>query len=283
VPILARDYLIWTDQYSYLNAPRESDCQGTQPCGRVHVVRGLHGAGLVDCGSVHAEHFPVRKILVALCHWSIARRIKHRFFIWWQSFPSSDARRMWLTLSGTADAKTPSAGPGDHKADEPSPVPPAVPLIDEEVQPVAPIAESNPTPARPPSDPTSTPLAGQMSRDRLSRPTYLVASVRPAVVCIQTGSGSGSGFIINQYGTIVTNRHVVGRHPRVMVRLDDGRRVCGQVSRFHPAPDIAIARITAPHLQSFPLTDAHRVPVGAEVTAFGFPLDSSIGPAITVT
>ena len=81
----------------------------------------------------------------------------------------------------------------------------------------------------------------------------------------------------------MTNRHVVGHDPRAIVRLDDSRRINGRVSRLHPAADLAIVRITAPHLESVPPADAHRVPVDAAVVAFGFPLDSPIGPEITVT
>ncbi len=111
----------------------------------------------------------------------------------------------------------------------------------------------------------------------------LVQAVRPAVVRIQTSCGSGSGFIIDAHGNIVTNRHVVGHNPRVVVRLDDGRRIDGRVSRVHPSADLAVVRITAPHLEAVPLADAHRVPVGALVVAFGYPLADAIGPEMTVT
>lgn len=224
-------------------------------------------------------HFAIGGLLVAL---SIA------LLIWWQSFPSSEGRQIWSMLFGAAGAKSPSADPADHGSAEPSPATEADQPTAEDAPPDALTTEADPAPASPPTDPppqpTSSPaLSGQMSGGRPPVLTDLVASVRPAVVCIQTASGSGSGFIINEHGTIVTNRHVVGRHPRVTVRLDDGRRIGGRVSRLHPAADLAIVRITAPHLQSVPLTDAHRVAVGASVAAFGFPLDSSIGPEITVT
>ncbi len=190
-------------------------------------------------------------------------------------------------LFGASGAETPSANPANPSPADPSPfTEPGEPVV-EDVPPALPTTESGPAPDRPPSEPPSQPTPattpGQVSGDRPLTLTDLVASVRPAVVCIQTNSGSGSGFIINEHGTIVTNRHVVGRDPRVMVRLDDGRRISGRVSRVHPAADLAIVRITAPHLQSVPLADSHRVPVGASVAAFGFPLDSSIGPEITVT
>lgn len=116
----------------------------------------------------------------------------------------------------------------------------------------------------------------------------LVVVVRPAVVRIQTASGSGSGFIINAHGTIVTNRHVVGHNPRVVVRLDDGRQINGRVSRVHPSAGLAVVRIMEPHLEAVPLADAHRVPVGTLVVAFGYLSlgrfhRSRIGPEMTVT
>ena len=47
----------------------------------------------------------------------------------------------------------------------------------------------------------------------------LVAYARPSVVFIQTPTGStGSGFIVDGNGTIITNLHVVQNNPRVSVR-----------------------------------------------------------------
>ena len=182
----------------------------------------------------------------------------------WLSSPSSPARRQLPVLDDIVDP------PSDESC-------PNMVLNEDPTTPVADVLVDEPPPS----------AASDESDRRLANPLYsladLVQAVRPAVVRIHTASGSGSGFIINAHGTIVTNRHVVGHHPSVVVRLDDGRRVSGRVSRIHPVADLAIVRITAPHLEDVPLADVHRVPVGAHVVAFGYPLADSIGPEMTVT
>src|SRR5204863_9576012 len=46
---------------------------------------------------------------------------------------------------------------------------------------------------------------------------YALAS--PAVVSIRTGTGSGTGFLIDSSGRVVTNAHVVGNNSRGLVRF----------------------------------------------------------------
>ena len=182
----------------------------------------------------------------------------------WLLTPSSQSEREPGALDDNVDSSSDESCQNMVPHDEP-PTPDAGVLVDE---------------------PPPAPASGESDR-RPANPVVsladLVQAVRPAVVRILTASGSGSGFIINAHGTIVTNRHVVGHNPRVVVRLDDGRWINGRVSRIHPSADLAVVRITAPHLEAVPLADAHRVPVGALVVAFGYPLADSIGPEMTVT
>jgi serine protease Do len=54
----------------------------------------------------------------------------------------------------------------------------------------------------------------------------------PAVVSIQTQTGTGSGSIISPDGLILTNAHVVSNARQVRVILADGRRLDGEVIAF---------------------------------------------------
>src|SRR5262249_29714364 len=61
-----------------------------------------------------------------------------------------------------------------------------------------------------------TPLKPQKGQ---SRAGAIYASASPAVVSIRTGEGSGTGFLIDDKGTLVTNAHVVADNKSVTVRF----------------------------------------------------------------
>src|SRR3954451_9473665 len=77
---------------------------------------------------------------------------------------------------------------------------------------------SSPDPLPAVSDKPLKPRAGQ------TRAGLIYAHASPAVVSIRTGSGSGTGFLIDDQGRIVTNSHVVGSNSRVLVRFGQGHR-----------------------------------------------------------
>ncbi|MHC5829928.1 MAG: trypsin-like peptidase domain-containing protein, partial [Nostoc sp.] len=60
--------------------------------------------------------------------------------------------------------------------------------------------------------------------------------------------GTGSGFIINSSGQIVTNSHVVDGADRVTVTLKDGRTFDGKVLGEDPVTDVATIKIDANNL-----------------------------------
>ena len=68
-------------------------------------------------------------------------------------------------------------------------------------------------------------------------------TVAPSVVRIDTATGTGSGIIYDQNGSVVTNAHVVLGSETVEVQLADGTRTTGKVLGSDPAVDIAILQI----------------------------------------
>ncbi|MEV6305166.1 trypsin-like peptidase domain-containing protein [Actinoplanes sp. NPDC051861] len=114
-------------------------------------------------------------------------------------------------------------------------------------------------------------------------PSDLVAAAAralPGVVSVQvrTGSGgaSGSGFVLDDRGHIVTNHHVVAGAGSVSVVGSDGRRLTAEVVGTDPGSDIAVLRVTpGPALQPLVLADPRGVRVGEPVLAVGSPLGLS--------
>jgi serine protease Do len=83
---------------------------------------------------------------------------------------------------------------------------------------------------------------------------------------------AGSGFILDEDGTIVTNAHVVEGVEKVQVRLYDGRRFTGKVIGRDNRVDLALLKIDgAGPLPTLALGDSNRVRVGEFVLALGHP------------
>jgi len=83
--------------------------------------------------------------------------------------------------------------------------------------------------------------------------------------------GTGSGFIINQEGYILTNEHVVHKADKIKVSLPDGREFDGKVVGSDVTTDMAIVKIQADHLPTVSLGDSDELRVGEIVIAIGNP------------
>jgi serine protease Do len=85
--------------------------------------------------------------------------------------------------------------------------------------------------------------------------------------------GSGSGFIIDAAGFILTNFHVIEHADRITVTLADGRALKGDVVGADPAIDVALIRVSgAGPLPEAPLGNSDELRVGEWVCAIGNPL-----------
>ncbi len=83
--------------------------------------------------------------------------------------------------------------------------------------------------------------------------------------------GTGSGFIINQDGYILTNEHVVRKADKITVTLSDGREFTGEVIGSDVSSDMAVVQIKANHLPTVILGDSDKLRVGEIVVAIGNP------------
>lgn len=85
--------------------------------------------------------------------------------------------------------------------------------------------------------------------------------------------GSGSGFIWNKEGHIVTNFHVVQQANRVTVTLQDGSSYNATAVGVEPDKDLAVLKIDAPAEKLIPITlgDSSQLEVGRKVVAIGNP------------
>jgi len=91
--------------------------------------------------------------------------------------------------------------------------------------------------------------------------------------------GTGSGFVINKSGLILTNSHVVRGADVVNVTLNDGREFTATDIRMDPRSDVAVIKIDAPNLQAIPMGDSSKMEIGDWVLAIGNPF--GIGMSVT--
>ena len=85
--------------------------------------------------------------------------------------------------------------------------------------------------------------------------------------------GTGTGFLIDAEGHILTNHHVIEGAERLTVKLADGRSLRAVVIGSDPDTDIALIKVSAPApLPHATLGDSNRLRVGEWVCAIGNPL-----------
>ncbi|MBR8826619.1 MAG: trypsin-like peptidase domain-containing protein [Gomphosphaeria aponina SAG 52.96 = DSM 107014] len=84
--------------------------------------------------------------------------------------------------------------------------------------------------------------------------------------------GTGSGFILSEDGTIVTNAHVVEGTSTVNVTLKDGQILTGKVIGTDPVTDVAVVKIETNNLPSVTLGTTENLIPGEWAIAIGNPL-----------
>ncbi|HWI06882.1 MAG TPA: trypsin-like peptidase domain-containing protein [Solirubrobacteraceae bacterium] len=116
------------------------------------------------------------------------------------------------------------------------------------------------------------------ARSRAVRQVY--ASASPSVVSVRVrdggATGSGTGFVIDSDGTIVTNAHVVAGASQVQVRFEDsGDGVDARVLGSDPSSDLAVLRVDSSrtrNIRPLALADSDSVKAGDLAVAIGYPL-----------
>ena len=84
--------------------------------------------------------------------------------------------------------------------------------------------------------------------------------------------GTGSGFILDANGTILTNAHVVEGADEVTVTFKDGRELRGDVIGEDPLTDVAVIKVEATNLPVVSVGDSDALRPGEWAIAIGNPL-----------
>jgi S1-C subfamily serine protease len=127
-----------------------------------------------------------------------------------------------------------------------------------------------------------TPMANAVSNvsiDESSAVIDAVSRVAPAVVTIEVvgggllaGTGTGSGFIFDADGWILTNRHVIDGAQTLTVVTNEGREYAAEVYGTDTLTDLAIIKIAASNLPVAELGTSADLEPGQIAIAIGNPL-----------
>jgi S1-C subfamily serine protease len=120
--------------------------------------------------------------------------------------------------------------------------------------------------------------------------TALYEQINPGVVSIQvyverggvSGSGAGSGFILDDEGHIVTNNHVVADATQVTVLYYDGTEAKAEIVGTDDDSDLAVIHVDSlpDNVHPLSLGDSDLVDVGEWVVAIGNPF--GLGSSMTL-
>lgn len=133
--------------------------------------------------------------------------------------------------------------------------------------------------------PSASASAGAKSDKPEKTPAALFKELAPAVVTIfahgQAGDGSGTGFLIDKEGTIVTNHHVIGNATAVKIKMMSGASYTTvELLADSATADLALLRVdltkpadgTVPDVVVLTLGDSDSVVVGEHAVSIGNPL-----------
>ena len=110
---------------------------------------------------------------------------------------------------------------------------------------------------------------------QLANATVLVSSAYVSAhhIVQASGKGLGTGVLIDEQGSIVTNAHVVDGAANITVTLHDGTRLPAELIGSDPQSDIAVLHVTLSKGRHTPaqLGDSDKLEIGQKVLAIGHP------------
>lgn len=140
----------------------------------------------------------------------------------------------------------------------------------------------------------ANPQESRIKIESTTSPVVPIAKkVTPAVVAISISAtvqdffgrsvqqGTGSGFIIDKQGHIVTNNHVVENAEQITVILSTGKQLPAKVVGRDPQTDLAVIQVTEKNLPVVELGDSSKLQVGELSVAIGSPYGTEYAGTVT--
>ena len=126
-----------------------------------------------------------------------------------------------------------------------------------------------------PTGSTPEPGAGATTRPE-GTVANIAANATPSVVTIRveagSGDGTGSGWVLDDKGHIVTNNHVIAaaaERGEITVVLSNGKQSAAKIVGRDVSYDLAVLKVERTDLTPLPVGDSNAVVVGDPVIAVG--------------
>lgn len=128
-------------------------------------------------------------------------------------------------------------------------------------------------------DPNLPPLYDEsVVRSVFDKSVPAVVEVRTIIrIGRQIGQGSGSGFLVDDRGHIITNNHVVEDATEITVRLQDGRVLTAEKLGTSRHDDLAVLRVNPEEtkgIQPLAFADSDEISPGEMAIAIGSPFEN---------
>jgi len=131
---------------------------------------------------------------------------------------------------------------------------------------------------------SNTELVNQIKEIEIKKPAKFVSSLEEAVgasLTVKSRFGHGSGFVISEYGHIITNYHVVVDSTALEVVLSDGSKHKAIVLQVNKDADLAIIKIEKSGLLPFNIFETNALEVGTDVFAIGTPESQDLSQTLS--
>jgi len=89
------------------------------------------------------------------------------------------------------------------------------------------------------------------------------------------GGGTGSGFVFDEQGHVLTNNHVVEGAEKITVSFHDGTQAAAKVVGTDPKSDVAVIKVESTRHRPLPRGSSSKLKVGELVMAVGSPFGLS--------
>lgn len=155
----------------------------------------------------------------------------------------------------------------------------ATPPVDDHVPPTPELQ----TPA-PRLEPRPSTGAGSSMQEMIQRAATGVVFIKANLSSLGLENGTGTGFVINEQGYVLTNQHVVDNADEYVVYFENGSMSQAQLVAADATLDVALLKVpeTTPN-RKLDLGDSDATQIGQQVFALGYPLGTALGQEMTVT
>jgi hypothetical protein len=109
------------------------------------------------------------------------------------------------------------------------------------------------------------------------------AAGKPPMLDEFTHHSSGTGFIVNGAGDVLTNDHVVASCDGVQIRSGDGQSRSAAIVVRDDSADLALLHAALSNVSSVTFREDSNIRAGDEVVALGFPLPGMLANQVNVT